>query len=220
MTVQTNQPQPTATQENKPSDKELNFRMLEQKYQKELAQERAARLEAERIAQERSNAALQDADNDDEPYVDRKKLDKTLQRFGEKSRQDTQTEIQKAVQIALQEERRGNWLKNNADFYEVLQHADKFAQKDPELAESILEMPEGFERQKLVYKSIKAMGLHRPDVKQPSIQDTIDAKRRGPYYQPSGVGAAPYESAGNFSPDGQKQSYQKMQELKNRLRIG
>src|ERR1700728_1815975 len=220
MTVQTNQPQPTATQENKPSDKELNFRMLEQKYQKERAQERAARLEAERIAQERSNAALQDADNDDEPYVDRKKLDKTLQRFGEKSRQDTQTEIQKAVQIALQEERRGNWLKNNADFYEVLQHADKFAQKDPELAESILEMPEGFERQKLVYKSIKAMGLHRPDVKQPSIQDTIDAKRRGPYYQPSGVGAAPYESAGNFSPDGQKQSYQKMQELKNRLRIG
>lgn len=219
MTVQTNQPQPIPTQENKPSDKELNFRMLEQKYQKELSQERSARLEAERVIQERSKAALQEEENDDEPYVDRKKLDKTLQRFGEKTRQDTQSEIQRAVQTALQEERKGNWLKNNSDFYEVLQHADRFAQKDPDLAESILAMPEGFERQKLVYNNIKAMGLHKPDVKQPSIQDTIDSKRRGPYYQPAGVGAAPYESAANFSAEGQRQAYQKMQELKSRLAI-
>ncbi len=131
----------------------------------------------------------------------------------------TQSEIQSAVHTALREERKQNWMKANPDFYEVLQHADKFAQKDPELAESILEMPEGFERQKLVYKNIKALGIHKPEIKSPSIQEKIDSNRKGPYYQPTGVGSAPYTSQGDFSSSGQKQAYEKMQELKNRLRI-
>jgi len=80
-------------------------------------------------------------------------------------------------------------------------------------------MPEGFERQKLVYKNIKALGLNMPEVKQPTIQDKIDANKRSPYYQPSGVGTAPYASVGDFSSQGQKQAYAKMQELKNKLRI-
>jgi hypothetical protein len=207
-------------QDNKPSDKELNFRLLEAKYEKQLAQERAARVEAERIAQEvQSRKHVQDDEDDAEPYVDHKKLDKKLQKFGQQQTQQTQSEIQKAVSVAIQEERKQMWIKNNPDFYDVLKNAEKFAQKDPDLAESILEMPEGFERQKLVYKNIKALGLHKPEVKQPSIQDKVDANRRGPYYQPSGVGSAPYSSVGDFSPSGQKEAFNKMQELKNRLRI-
>jgi len=81
-------------------------------------------------------------------------------------------------------------MKNNPDFYEVMNHAQKFAERDPELAESILTMPEGFERQKLVYKNIKALGIHKKEEPKPSIQETIDKNRRSPYYQPSGVGAA------------------------------
>ena len=50
-------------------------------------------------------------------------------------------------------------------------------------------------------------------------QEKIDANRKSPYYQPSGVGAAPYASAGDFSDSGQKSAYAKMQELKSRLRI-
>jgi hypothetical protein len=99
-----------------------------------------------------------------------------------------------------------------------MQHAEKFAQKDPELAETILNMPDSFERQKLVYKSIKALGVHKPEVQAPSIQDKIDANRRSPYYQPSGPGSAPYQSQGDFSPAGQKNAYAKMKELQNRLR--
>jgi len=89
----------------------------------------------------------------------------------------------------------------------------------PELAESILEMPESFERQKLVYKNIKALGLHQPKPKEPTIQETVDARRKGPYYQPSAVGAAPYHSAGDFSASGQKNAYDKMKELQARLRL-
>lgn len=217
------------TQENQaqvaqPSDKELNFRALEAKYQRQLEQERAARLEAERIAQEaqakKQQAHTNDDDDDDsEPYIDKKRLNKQLNKFG----QNTQSEIQKAMEqakIAAKEElKQEMWLENNPDFYDVLQHAEKFAQKAPELAKTILRMPEGFERQKLVYQNIKELGVHKPEPKAPSIQEKIDANRRSPYYQPSGVGSSPYQSQGDFSAGGQKQAYEKMQELKNKLRI-
>jgi len=211
-----------AVQENKPSDKELNFRMLEAKYEKALAQERSARLEAEKAAHEALAKRQQindDDDNDDEPYIDQKKLKKKLDKFGEQTKVQTQSEINRAVQVALQEERKNNWLKSNNDFYDVLQHAEKLAQRDPELAESILEMPEGFERQKLVYKNIKALGLHKPEVKQTSIQEKVDSNKRSPYYQPSGVGTAPYSTMSDFSAGGQKQAYEKMQQLKQNLRL-
>jgi hypothetical protein len=65
--------------ENKPSDKELNFRALERRTQE--AERRAQ--EAERALQERSQLSHQDDDDDSEPYVDHKKLQKTLNKFGD-----------------------------------------------------------------------------------------------------------------------------------------
>lgn len=211
--------------EQKPNDKELNFRALEQKYQRALEQERNGRLQAEqeaqRLAQQNQRPQQNDDEEDSEPYVDKKKLNRTLQRFGEQSKQETENQIQKAVHVAIQEERKQGWLKNNPDFYDVLQHAEKFAQQDPELAETILTMPEGFERQKLVYKNIKALGIHKPVVAAPSIQDKIDSNRRGPYYQPSNVGSAPHAGQhSDFSEKGKKDAYQKMQDLKKRLNLG
>jgi hypothetical protein len=214
--MQDNQPQ-----ENKPNEKDVNFRALEARYKQQLEEERKARLEAERRAEEalKAKQTVSDEDDDDEPYVDRKKLNKTLAKFGEQTKEQTQGQIQKAVQQALAEERRQTWLKSNPDFVEVMQHAEKFAQHDPELAETILNMPEGFERQKLVYKNIKALGLHKAPEKQQSIQDKIDANRRSPYYQPTSVGAAPYSQVGDFTPTGQKQAYDKMKQLQKQLRI-
>ncbi len=80
-------------------------------------------------------------------------------------------------------------------------------------------MPESFERYKLVYKNIKALGLHKPSPKEPTLEEKLAANRKSPYYQPSGEASAPYQSAGNFSLDGQKQAYEKMQELKKHMRI-
>jgi hypothetical protein len=207
--------------QTQPSDKELNFRKLEAHYEQKLQQERQARLEAERIAQEASNRRNEEPEEEDdsEPYVDKKKLNKTLARFGQETKQQTQSEIQKAVQVAIQEERKNSWLNNNKDFYDVLQHAEKFAQHDPELAETILQMPEGFERQKLVYKNIKALGLHKPPEPKSTIQDKINQNQQGQYYRPSNVGTSPYASVSDFSPTGQKQAYDKMKELQSRLRL-
>lgn len=212
--MQDNQPQ-----ENKSNEKEVNFRALEMRYKQQLEEERKARLEAERRAEEAlKRKEMPEEEEDDEPYVNKQKLSKTLAKFGEQTKEQTQSQIQKAVQQALAEERRQSWLKANPDFAEVMQHAEKFAQHDPELAETILQMPEGFERQKLVYKNIKALGMHKPQPKEQTIQDKVDANRRSPYYQPTSVGAAPYSQVGDFSPAGQKQAYDKMKQLQKQLR--
>lgn len=212
---------PETNQAQQQNDKELNFRALQNKYERALEEANNARIAAERKAEEAMRRPHIEEDDDDtsEPYVDHKRLNKTLARQEQKYTQQTQTEIQKAVQQAILNERRENWLKQNNDFYDVLQHAEKFAQHDPDLAETILQMPEGFERQKLVYKNIKALGLHKPPEKTTSIQDKVDANRRSPYYQPGGVGNTPYSTSSDFSQTGQKEAYAKMQELKSRLRI-
>lgn len=218
MTVQTQDNQPTL--ENKPTDKELNFRQLEAKYERQLAQERAERERLARELEQRQKQSVNEEEDDDEPYVDKRKLEKKLAKFG----QSTQSEIQKAMEMAKEsakeELKQEMWLENNPDFYDVLKHAEKFAQRAPKLAETILRMPEGFERQKLVYQNIKELGIDKPEVKQPSIQEKIDSNRRSPYYQPSGVAAAPYASQADFSPAGQKNAYEKLKQLKANLRLG
>ncbi len=209
--------------ETKQNDKEFNFRQIEKRLQEEKEgriQDRAAREQLEKEIQ-RLKSQNQDEDDDSDPYVDQKKLNKTLSKFG----QNTQSEIQKAMEMAKQkakeELKQEMWLENNPDFYETLQqHAEKLPSRAPKLAESILRMPDSFERQQLVYNNIKALGLDKPEIKQSSIQEKIDANRRSPFYQPTGVGTAPYASAGDFSDSGQKNAYAKMQELKNRLRLG
>lgn len=218
MTVQTPQGQAQNDQQ-KQNDKELNFRQLEARYEKQLAQEREARMAAERLAQERTQVHAKEEEDDAEPYVDHKRLDKKLAKFGQSTQSDIQRAMETAKEAAKQELKQEMWLESNPDFYEVLGHAEKFAQAAPELAKNILSMPEGFERQRLVYNNIKALKINQPEVKQQSIQEKVDANRRSPYYQPSGVGSAPYASAGDFSASGQKNAYDKMQELKARLKL-
>lgn len=215
--TQNNQPQI----DNKPSDKELNFRAIEAK----LAQERAARLEVEkeneRLRQlSQKVPAQEEEDSDDEPYVDHKKLNKKLNKFGQSTQSEIQRAMETAKQTAKEELRQELWLENNPDFYDVLQHADKLAERAPQLANSILKMPDNFERQKLVYQNIKELGVHKAKAPEPSIQQKIDANRRSPYYQPSGVASAPYSNASDFSEHGQKQAYDQLQKLKKNLRLG
>lgn len=202
-----------------PSDKEINFRKQEAMYQRML-DERERRIQELEQANQAKSAPVDDDDDTSEPYVDHKKLNKKLAKQG----QATQSEIQKAMEFAKQsakeELKQEMWLENTPDFFEVMKLADKFAAKAPKLADNILKMPEGFERQKLVYNTIKELGIDQPEQKKSATQDKIDSNRQSPYYQPSSVGSSPYNAqAGDFSPAGQKAAHDKMQELKNRLSI-
>jgi len=210
-----------AYEQKQQQDKEYNFAMLNKKLQAETA----ARMEAERRAEEAIKASQQrqapgDDDDGDEPYVDHKRLNKKLSNFEKTMEQKIEQKAELIARNMVEKQKHESWLKANPDFNEILNnYADKFAAADPELAETILEMPNTFERQKLVYKNIKALGLHKPAVPQPSIQDKIDANRRSPYYQPSGMATAPYSAQGDFSTGGQKLAYDKMKELQNKLRL-
>lgn len=220
MTVST---QSTPEAQNTPSNKEINFRQQElamkQHYERQLQQERAER---ERIQRELEEARRRDEDEEEspDPYVDHKKLDKKLNKFAQQNQQQTQSEIQKAIQQAQAEAKREAWLENNSDFDEILGHAEKFAAKCPHLANTILKMPDNFERQKLVYQTIKEMGIHKPEEKKSTVQDKIDANKRGQFYQPSTVGTAPYQGeTPNFSKTGQEEAYKKMKSLIANVRL-
>lgn len=202
------------------NDKELNFRKQQAMYERMLQEkeQRIAHLEQERQVKAQPQEE-EDEDNSD-PYVDHKKLNKRLA----KQSQSTQSEIQKAVDhakhSAKQEIRQEMWLENHKDFFNVMKLADKFAAEAPELAEDILAMPEGFERQKLVYNNIKKLGIDKPEQQRgPSIQDKVDANRQNPGYQSSGVGSGPYGQIADFTESGQKAAYEKMQKLRQNLRI-
>lgn len=209
-----------APAENKVSDKEFNFRQLESKYKNEIERERQARLELEKRIQEISQQAQAQVEDDGEPYVNSQRLEKKLAKFGQSTQSDIQKAMEKAKLDAKEEVKQELWLENNPDFIDVLQHADKFAQANPMLAETILKMPDTFERKKLVYANIKAMNLHKPAPVEPSIQEKIDSNRRNIFYQPTGVGTAPFQPQGDFSDAGRKAAYDKMQQSKARLRLG
>ena len=220
--AQTNQ-----NQEPKNDTSEINFA----KVRKQLEQERSARQQAEdRIAalerahQEKSRGASSNDDDDqedDEPYVDRRKLNKELSKFQRNIEQTIDQKAEAKASAMIENERRHSYLRENSDFEKVMSQdtIERFAAKHPRLAENILRMPDGFERQKLVYENIKALGVDKPEQRQSTVQEKIDANRKSPFYQPSGVGTAPYSSVGDFSNSGQKNAYDKMQELKSRLRL-
>lgn len=206
------------------NDKEYNFsqirKQLEQERQaRQQAEERAARAEQER--DRRSSQSLEDDEISDEPYVDHRALERKLKKFESTMDERIERKADEKARSYIEQERRNGYLKQNADFNQVMQPEimQKFVDRHPGLAEGILAMPDSFERQKLVYENIKALGLHNKEEPKKSIQDTIDQNRRSPFYQPSGVGTSPYSTAGDFSPAGQKNAYAKLQELKNKLRI-
>lgn len=222
MTVEVKTTEPVA-QEQKQNDKEYNFRALEAKFRKELESERADKerivreLEEARKSQQRS--PVDEEEDDSEPYVDKKRLHKTLSKFEKHFEEKIDKKAEEKARKLFDEEKKNSWLDANKDFYDVMQHAEKILQKSPELADSILRMPDGFERQKLVYANIKALRLHEPESKQPSIQEKIDANRRSAYYQAPMMGTPAYSPQGDFSEGGQKNAYQKMKELQSRMRI-
>jgi hypothetical protein len=223
--AQENQAQPTDAQ--KASDKEYNFAQMRkqldhERQEKQKFEARLAELEHQRAATARKPYKDDDDDDDtDEPYVDEKRLKKKLSKFEENLDKKIEQKAEEKARTLIDEERRNNYLRENADFNDIMNPdlLQKFHDKFPKLTESILRMPDGFERQKLVYEGVKALGLHKKEEPKESIQGKIDQNKKNPYYMPSGQGSAPYGNNGDFSPTGQKSAYAKMQELKRNLRI-
>ena len=212
--------------QDQPSDKELNFRKQEAMYQR-ILQEKDARIAAltqeSQQLQKSTPVHYEEEEEDDEPYVAPKKLKKQLAKHGQTTDAQIAKAMESAKQSAKEELRQELWLENHPDFFAVIEGSDKLAEKNPRLADTILKMPKSFETQKLVYHTMKELGLDSEGQKKQkqTMQDTINKNQQSPYYMPSGVGSSPYQvSGGDFSDQGQKAAYEKMQQLKSSLGIG
>lgn len=214
--IQPQTPIDTPTQEKK--TKEESLAIMRKGYE----EEKAKRLDLERrlsdLEQSKPVETKRDEDDYDssEPYVDHRSLNKRLSKFEENLEKKVEALSEKKARALLDQEKMVGFMKANPDFEKILQDRDllqKFADKYPDMAEPIMEMPDTFARQKLVYQNIKALNLHKPAVEEPTIQQKIDANRRSPYYQPSGTNGPPYASQSDYSEAGQKGAYAKMQQL-------
>lgn len=207
--------------EQKTNDKEYNFAQIRKQLETErLARQQAeARIaEVERIAQERLKPA--NDDDDDEPYVDNKKLEKKLNVFKKTQEQEIDQRISRSVQQALEEERHRVFLKENPDYNVVMSNEtlEKFQQTHPDIANKIIERyPDGPDRHQFVYKLIKEMGIDKPKQKEPSVQEKINANMKSPFMPSPGVSGPGYSAQGDFSPAGQKSAYDQVQALKKRI---
>src|SRR5271165_6676017 len=117
-------PDQNQEQQQTPTDKELNFRNLEAKYQRQLEQERAGRLEAEKMAQEalaRRNPPQDEDDDTSDPYVDHKRLAKQFSSFEKRMDEKIDKRAEEKARTMVAETRKSDFLRNNPDFYEVLQ---------------------------------------------------------------------------------------------------
>lgn len=217
---------PQENQDVKQDTTEINLakqrKMYEAQLQREQQEKQQLAQELEALRKEKMRPRADEDDDDDaEPYVDKKRFKKGLNQFGEQIKTQTKAEIEQAVQVALEQERRQNYLRDNKDFASTMseQNLETFMNEHPGIAQGILRMPEGFERQKLVYETMKSLGVGKQKPKEPTIQDKVNANRKSPYYQPSDTGTAPYVQGGDYSDQGKKQAFSKMQELKKRLRL-
>lgn len=218
--------QESQTQEVKKDNTEVNFANL----RKQVEQERAARMRAEEevnklkaIKQPYHSPQEDDDEDSDEPYIDQRSFKKKMSKFEERMSSTIDKRAEEKARILMEQEKQSEYIKRNPDFQNILsaENIQKFAEKHPAIAERMLRMPDNFDRQALLYEQIKTIDSLKKEEPKQSIQSTIDQNRRSPYYHPSGVGSAPYNSAaGDFSQSGQKNAYAKLQELKSKLRLG
>lgn len=220
-----------AQEQTQSNDKELNFRKQEEIFKKQLdEQSRMFNEEKERLRKEmedlrksqQSSMKQEDEEDDNYDYVDRRQLKKTLSSF----QQNIQKEIEEKAEIKarqlIEKEKINDYLKKNPDFSLTMNDQNviaKFAEENPLIAETLVNMPESFERQKLIFETIKALKKTSEPVKGFSAQQRINNNMHGSYYQPSGISNEPSPLGGDFSEAGMKAAYAKVKELQSRYGI-
>lgn len=193
-------------------------------YERQLEQERQGRMQAEekaaQLEKDRQSKRNHDEDDeDDEPYIDKRKFKKELSKFEQGFDERIERKATEKAQSLFEAKRKEEFFEQNTDYDQVMseQVLEKFVKEHPGLAKTLMNIPKGFERDKLVYENIKALNAHR--VKESSIQKQIDDNKKFPGYQPSGMAASPYSKTIDFSEEGRKAAYDKLQANKKRVRF-
>ena len=101
----------------------------------------------------------------------------------------------------------------------------KFINEHPNIAEKLEKMPDNFDRQQLVYetiktfKNIKPAQSTTPPVQKSMLAQAFDARKSAMAYQPGGSSGGPFQSMGDFSPSGQKNAYERFKALQKTVNL-
>lgn len=185
-----------------------------------------------RLSQLEENAkkqpVQQDLDDDSEPYVDKKRLGKEMSKLKESLAVEIDRKAEEKARALLAEEKRKDFFKNNKDFHEVMQQdvIRKFIDEQPGLSEDLETLPDNFERQKVVYRMIKALNENKPVAPAAPAQPksplaaAFDARKSAMAYQPGGSSGGPFQSMGDFSQGGMKNAYDRFKSLQKTVSLG
>jgi hypothetical protein len=201
------------------TSKDYNFAQVRKQLQESTRAAEQAKREAEQAKQElealkRGRDEQEDYDSSSEPYVEHRTLDKRIKKLEENFEKKIERQAEMKARAIFEQHQQQTFLRNNPDFNEIMspELLQKFGDKHPSIAESLMAMPDSFDRQKLVYENIKALGIHKPPEK-PPIQETIEKRRVSAYYQPTEASTPPYAANPDCSEAGQKAAYEKIQAI-------
>ena len=198
---------------------EYNFAQVRRAMEEKEAENARLKAELEETKSAKAKASAAVDEDDDEPYVDMRKLKKALASMhGEVDAKIDVRAEQKAREM-LEMEKRKEFLRANPDFEEVLsaQNLEKYAHANPDEAEDWVKLPDDFTRKKLIYRQLKKDAIAKQQQEKSSIQQKIDANRKSPF-MPSQYGNPPGANMGDFSEAGQKNAFAQMRALQQRAK--
>jgi hypothetical protein len=199
---------------------QLRKQLENERYAREQAEARAKQYEEERKEWQSSKMKEPEEDKYDDPYIDEKRLEKRFKSW-EASQSERIDKIAEAkAKAILEQERQANFLNESRDFDKIMspEMLQKFVDTYPDIADGILKnMPDDFNRQKHVYKTIKSLKLHLKPEEKEDVNQQIAKNQKSGLYQPSGISPSPYKAAGDFSREGQKQAHEQMEALAARF---
>ncbi len=189
------------------SDKEINFRNLEQARDQEKEARMRAELQSEMLRKEMDEIKellkpkeVDPLDGDDiDPDLRNKvnarfaKERATFERKAEEIAKSTYSRIEREREEADKKNFLPKLKKKYADYDDVMsaQNLKVLEEKDPVFLRTVLLVPDEYERRKLTYKKLKTFKDETP-----SVKDKVKENQKNPYY--IHAGAAPTSNAIGF----------------------
>ncbi|MDE1970969.1 MAG: hypothetical protein KGI50_05335 [Patescibacteria group bacterium] len=208
--------------DNKPTVQQENFAAIRRKMEetdRRYSEEKQKRMELEKQMEDIRKRFYGNDDDDSDEFVEKKYIRNEFSRV-EKDINNIKQETKRLEEERMKREQ-DLWMHSHPDFEEVLKSANDFEKDNQEVANSLLNIPEGFERYKSAYNMIKLYKEAKNKPAAPTMQDHINNNRRPMYYAPSGMATPPSQQfKGSYTKEEMKSAHEAMLALKNEMRLG
>lgn len=208
------------------SDKEINFRRLENQRDEERERRIKAEMEAQLLKQrmDQIEKQLQPKESDPldgvEDYVDPERLKAVLRQERTALKKEAEEIAERKMrEMRLQDEKLNHVSKLRSEFrdYDEVMNEGNIArleQSNPVFLKAVLQIQDDYERKKLAYEYLKQS---TPKVTEsPSIKEKVDENLRNPYYIPSGSGTPMAVEFDLSSDKSRKDAYAKLKQAQRK----